>query len=124
MDRLKSKRILVVEDSPYLQDINKEILKQEGFDVSCVGNGKEALVYLRGVSDKPDLIVLDIQMPDMDGYEFRRHQLADTRIADIPVVVVTGRSLDDELADMRAGKIIAKTTSLTAFIEAVHRCCA
>ena len=123
MEKVKNKRLLVVEDSPYLQELNKEILEREGFDVSCVADGKEALDYLRGADSKPNLIVLDITMPDMDGYEFRRKQLADELIADIPVVVVTGRSLDDELVDMRVQGVIPKTSGLDTFIEAVHRWC-
>jgi len=124
MEKQKNKKLLVVEDSMYLQELNKEILEREGFEVSCVSDGKEALEYLRTTSSRPDLIVLDIQMPDMDGYEFRRTQLADGEIADIPVVVVTGRSLDDELVDMRAKGVIPKTSGLNTFIEAVHRWCA
>ena len=68
-----------------------QLLSLEGFQTAAVANGQEALDYLRQ-ENAPNLILLDLMMPVMDGWEFRRRQRADPGIADIPVVVLSALS--------------------------------
>lgn len=89
MEQNRKNTLLVVEDSPDLQYLTKELFEAEGYEVYCASNGQEALDFLRTTPVKLDLILLDLMMPVMDGYQFRKEQMADTKIADIPVVVVT-----------------------------------
>ena len=79
--------ILVVEDSPTQAEQLKYILEKRGFKVSIASNGKEALASLR--SHKPDIVITDIVMPEMNGYELCRQTRKDLDLHDMPVVLVT-----------------------------------
>lgn len=71
------KRILVVEDNCLTSGAIKMVLEWEGYQVDCATNGLEALNYLRRSNDKPDLILLDVMMPILDGHQFREEQKRD-----------------------------------------------
>lgn len=83
------KHILVVEDSPDLQLLLTQLLSGEGYTISKAFNGQEALQFLRNTTDLPCLILLDIMMPVMDGFEFCLERAKDPRLASIPFVVMT-----------------------------------
>ena len=80
-------RILVVEDEPDLRQVLATVLEMEGAEVLTAANGLEALKL--ATACRPSIIVLDLMMPVMSGEDFRRAQLADETIRDIPVVVVS-----------------------------------
>jgi CheY-like chemotaxis protein len=83
--------VLVVEDDADLREMIAQLLALEGFQTMTVANGREALSYLRNLHSgaAPDVILLDLMMPEMDGWEFRRHQQADPQLAKVPVIVLT-----------------------------------
>ncbi len=81
------KRILVVDDEPDFAAIVQGNLEKEGFEVEIAYNGVEGLEKVR--SNPPDAIVLDVMMPEMDGYKVCRELKADEKYADIPVVLLT-----------------------------------
>jgi CheY-like chemotaxis protein len=78
--------ILVVEDSEDTRDALRVLLQLEGYRVETAENGQDGLEKLRA-GFRPWLILLDLMMPVMDGAQFRREQLADPQLAEIPVVV-------------------------------------
>src|SRR5262249_33610647 len=81
-------RILLLEDDPDVLESMAQILRDAGYSVEACRNGRDALSAL---GERPaDLIVLDLMMPVMDGWEFRAAQRADRAISHIPVVVITG----------------------------------
>src|SRR6185436_19724926 len=80
--------VLVVEDDEGLRDMMAQLLTLEGFQTATVANGQEALAYLH-TSSRPEVILLDLMMPVMDGWEFRRHQQADPDLAGVPVIVLS-----------------------------------
>jgi CheY-like chemotaxis protein len=80
--------VLLVEDDPDLREMTALLLEDEGYQVCAVGNGLEALNQLLD-GPLPGLILLDLLMPVMNGWEFRAHQQRDPRLAPIPVVVIT-----------------------------------
>jgi len=82
-------RILVVEDEEVLRDALEPLLEEEGYEVSVAENGREALSRLHTES-LPDIIVLDLKMPVMNGWEFRTIQKDDPKLGRIPVVAVSG----------------------------------
>lgn len=96
----KSKRrILVVEDSPDLRALLHLYLQGEDVESILASNGAEALEILNQSSKeaRPSVILLDLMMPVMDGFEFRTEQLKNPAIAQIPVVIMTaGRELETE----------------------------
>jgi two-component system chemotaxis response regulator CheY len=81
--------ILVVEDQEDEREALRALLEEEGYRVACVEDGAKALDYLRA-HEAPALILLDLMMPTMDGYEFRTRQLGDPALATIPVVAFSG----------------------------------
>ena len=93
-----SKRLLVVDDDPGLLRAVAETLRAEGYEVRTARRGAEALVSIAG--SLPDLIISDIRMPGMDGYELVRHLRSSPRTKLIPVVFLT---VKDETADRIAG---------------------
>ena len=84
-----TKSILVVEDDDCIRDTMKEILESEGFDVHSSENGKKALEFLSEVPDLPGVILLDLMMPVMDGFQFCENKKSDLRLSSIPVVVMS-----------------------------------
>ena len=90
--------ILVVDDEDDLLELVRYNLAKEGFEVACVSSGEEALKAAR--KDPPDLIVLDLMLPAVDGLEVCRRLKADARTRDVPIVMLTAKS---EEADMIAG---------------------
>jgi DNA-binding response OmpR family regulator len=80
------KKILIVDDNIQLRSMLKSYLVQEGFTIDTASNGKEALFVAR--YEKPDLIILDIMMPEMDGYEFMRLY---SRESSTPVILLTAK---------------------------------
>jgi CheY-like chemotaxis protein len=80
--------VLIVEDDDGAREALSDCLEMEGFSVVSARNGKEALEYLHR-SPAPKIILLDLFMPVMTGWEFRAAQKSDSAISDIPVVVVT-----------------------------------
>ena len=86
-----SKTIMVVDDEKRLVSLVQSYLTQEGYRVVSAYDGKEALSVAR--REKPDLIVLDVMMPEMDGYEFMRRHRADSNT---PIILLTARVDDEE----------------------------
>jgi CheY-like chemotaxis protein len=83
--------VLIVEDEVTTRDALIELLGKEGREIVAVGNGQEAMERLAN-SPRPRLILLDLMMPRMDGWEFLRRQSADPLIANIPTIVLSGSS--------------------------------
>ena len=92
--------VLIVEDDEDLREMMAQLLTLEGYDSATVSNGREALDYLHHCST-PHVILLDLMMPVMDGWEFRRQQEADPALAPVPVIVLSA------LDQARAAKIHA-----------------
>ena len=81
------KSILVVDDEPVVTEISKRRLEEHGYEVHTAGNGNEAFLCLK--SKIPDLILLDVQMPEMNGYTFIIEKVKIPEYTNIPVVVLT-----------------------------------
>ena len=83
------KTVLIVEDEAVTRDILVELLRQDGRNIVTASNGHEALERLTEIP-RPCLIVLDLMMPRMNGFEFLRRQSTDSSIANIPTIVLSG----------------------------------
>jgi len=117
-----AKKILVVDDKLELRTLLKSYLAQEGFDVVTANDGQEALFVAR--HEKPNLIILDLMMPEMGGYEFMRSY---NREADTPVVILTAKIDENDKVlglELGADDYVTKPFSpreLTARVRAVLR---
>jgi len=115
---------MVVEDDDDIRADLTAILRAKGFAVAEAANGREALTQLRdGVH--PSLVLLDLMMPIMNGWELRAAMREDPVLRAIPVVVVTGagRLGAKELAALEAATVLAKPFELQQLIELVARYC-
>jgi CheY-like chemotaxis protein len=111
--------IIVVDDDTDLRETLGELLCEEGYDARLFENGRTALEFLRG-GERPRLILLDLMMPEMNGWQFREEQLRDVALRDIPVVVMTA-SRGFEASPIVAQEILYKPIGLGELIEAVER---
>jgi CheY-like chemotaxis protein len=112
--------ILVIEDDTEVRGCVSMMLHSEGFTVEAAADGAEALAYLR-THAPPNLILLDLTMRGMDGLEFRRQQLADPRIAKIPVIVLSGRKDGAKQArELAAVDFLTKPVNLEELIHVVQ----
>ncbi len=87
-------RILLVEDSPFFRNMMKNYLEASGYEVEVATNGREALEIL-STNSNFDVIITDIEMPEMDGFELLKALKSDERYKDIPVIVVTALAGED-----------------------------
>lgn len=117
-----SKKVMVIEDCPDIRSLMKIALELEGHEVISASNGQEALEVLDTFSAPPDLILLDLMMPVMNGFEFRKKQLQDPRIAGIPVIILTADSNYAKNPDpVCAAGYIKKPMDLEVLLDTVSR---
>ncbi|MEN9361142.1 MAG: hypothetical protein RL095_2677 [Verrucomicrobiota bacterium] len=88
-EKLEGMRILIVDDQPLSVKLLETLLSSKGFVCSCVNNGPAALAHLEKIT--PDLVLLDVMMPGMSGFEVAESMRADPRFVDIPIIFVTAR---------------------------------
>jgi CheY-like chemotaxis protein len=115
------KIILVIDDSIDGQNLLRVVLEAKGYKTYTAPNGSEALVLLSELTVLPDLILLDAQMPVMDGYGFRARQRLIPRLKHIPVVVMSG----DEDLSMSVNMdhpehIVIKPINIKKLVESIH----
>ena len=119
----KLKTILCVEDEPEMIDLMRLILGRRGFEVKGAAGGLEGLRIMR--EELPDLVLLDLMMPDMDGWEVYQQMKADERTKNIPVIVVTAKAQSiDKVLGLHIAKVddyIAKPFSPQDLMNSVER---
>jgi CheY-like chemotaxis protein len=116
-----NKKILVVEDDRTTRDAVALVLRDEGYSVTEASNGQEALLHLRNTLP-PDLILLDLMMPVMNGWEFRKQQTEDPALQAIPVVVVSAdANIPQKTAALGAREYLTKPVDPEKLLEAVQR---
>ena len=114
-----ARRILVVEDDPAIQHLLGEILGDEGYEVRLASDGQSAIEALHAWT--PDLILLDVMMPGMDGPTFRRNQLELENGAAIPVVILTARRDAEETArNLDAAAIVLKPFEIDDLVGSIE----
>jgi DNA-binding response OmpR family regulator len=100
----QAKRVVCIEDEPEMIDLVRLILGRKGFEVIGANGGVEGLEAVR--REKPDLVLLDLMMPDMDGWEVYQQVKADPELKDIPVVVVTAKAQSiDKVLGLHIAKV-------------------
>lgn len=113
--------VLVVDDDPNLLRVMSKLLEFEGFVPVQAANGQEALDYLRG-GGSASVILLDLRMPVMDGWAFRKAQRAEPALAGIPVVVISGIE-GQHVDELGAAAAFNKPVSFPDVVDAVRRLC-
>lgn len=123
MDADSIKRVVCVEDEPEMIDLIRLILSRKGFEVIGANGGRMGLDVIR--EEKPDLILLDLMMPDMDGWEVYQQIKADEDIRDTPVIVVTAKAQSiDKVLGLHIAKVddyISKPFSPQELLDSVDQ---
>ena len=116
--------VLIVDDDRAILDGVGEFLREEGFRVVTAANGSEALGHLRAGLGA-DVILLDLMMPVMDGWDFRTAQLADPKLRDIPVVAISASGFARSTigAQLKAYDVFPKPLELNRFLETLKTLC-
>ncbi len=91
---ISGRKILVIDDEPGIIEIVEVNLEGDGFEVISASNGKEGLEKIR--NEKPELVVLDVMMPEMDGWEVLRRVELDPDTAGLPVIMLTAKAADED----------------------------
>ncbi|HUV89901.1 MAG TPA: response regulator [Anaerolineae bacterium] len=100
----KKKVVICIEDEPEMIDLVQLILGRKGFDLVGAVGGREGLETVRRL--KPDLVLLDLMMPDMDGWEVYQQMKADEELKNIPVIVVTAKAQSiDKVLGLHIAKV-------------------
>jgi DNA-binding response OmpR family regulator len=115
-------RVLIVEDEPHIVESLSFVLRREGFSVSAVLDGEAALDSLR--HDPPDLVILDVMIPRLNGFEVLKHAKSDPALKAIPVIILTakGQLQDRRLAEeIGSDGFMTKPFSNRDIVEQVRR---
>ena len=120
--QLRDRRVLVVDDSRLNQQVAREILQNAGLQVQLAGSGRDALQLL--ATEPVDVVLLDIQMPDMDGFELSAALRAKPQFAQLPLVAMTahnGREFQDKFKSAGINDQISKPVDPEQMLQVLHR---
>ena len=119
-----SQQILIVEDDAALLEALGQVLIDEGYDLLSARDGLEAVNYLKK-GNRPDVILLDLSMPVVNGWEFRMFQKRDPDLAQIPVILITaGGYTREEVAWLEPSALLPKPLDLPLLLSIIRRFCA
>ena len=113
--------VMIVEDDPDTREMLERFLELEGFEVRTAANGQLALEHSR--RSALSVILLDLMMPVMNGWQFREAQASDPKIAGIPVVVVTAAGSKDDIPAIQADAWLSKPVDLDRLLATIGAIC-
>lgn len=114
-----AKTVLIVDDDADIRAVLSEFLEDEGYSIATAGNGREALAYLHA-HPLTSVILLDLMMPIMNGFQFRAAQQSDPAMSSIPVVVMTARG-PLAPASMGVDDVLQKPMDLDSLLLSLSR---
>lgn len=115
------KKVLVVDDDPYILMSVEFLMKKNGYEVMVARNGSEAMGFLE--TGRPDLVLLDIMMPDVDGYSICRHIKSTPALEDIIVVFVSAKTAEADIQqgyDLGAALYVSKPFSTRDLMKKIN----
>lgn len=121
MSKSISKHILIVDDSLDQQVLLATLLESKGYTTQCTSNGEIALDLLHSTLKLPDTILLDLQMPIMDGFDFRQIQRNDPLLKNIPVIVMSGDANCAAIQARTQTEVLSKPQNIDELLEVVFR---
>jgi two-component system chemotaxis response regulator CheY len=115
-------RVLVVEDDTDIRETVAELLAEEGYEVRTATSGRDALDYLTSTHLAPDLVLLDLMMPVMDGWTFYDHLQRDARWAGLPIVVISAdANVTEKAARIKPVACLRKPVGIDELLSVVAR---
>lgn len=119
---MNCKNVLIIDDDEAVRETIGEILESRGYHPLFASDGAEAISMMERQSEPPCLILLDMMMPGMNGWQFLDFQRADPKFANVPVIVCSAYS--ETAKSVSNATILAKPIELTSLVQAVHAFCA
>ena len=124
MSTMPNHTVLVVDDNDDIRMALQELLESEGYATAAAENGEAALSWLHGEEARPCMILLDYNMPVMDGPTFRKRQQADAALAEIPVILYSGADdIRRRAHALDVMHVFQKPLNLNTLVELVRRYC-
>lgn len=120
-DKKDKNKVLLVDDDKQILRSLRVYLELENYDVNTASNGQEALDSIK--EHKPDILVLDVMMPEMDGFEVLEKIKADEKLNDIPVIMLTAKGQDVDVLEgyrMGASSYMTKPFNLNELVENIE----
>jgi CheY-like chemotaxis protein len=115
--------VLLIDDESDIRDSLSDVLTEEGYLVATACNGLEGLEKLK-TDCTPSVILLDLMMPVMDGWQFRAKQLSEPELAQLPVIILSAvAEIRRHAAEMKAAGFLVKPFMLDRLLSAVQRYC-
>lgn len=128
MALVSGKNILIIDDAVDTQELLRLSLESRGHKVECRSNGADALTFLENESQLPDIILVDLRMPVMDGFGFLKLKRDNPRLKDIPIVVMSadgdGKSIRGRIKppdDSKSPDILLKPLNMKSVIGAIEK---
>ncbi len=114
--------VLIVEDDPEVRESLRRLLSDEGYEVTTAAEGQEGLERLHA-QPQPCCVVLDLMLPNMDGFEFRVRQMGDPEVAAIPVIVLSaGGDVERKVAHLGVAASLTKPPDFDRLLDCVAGC--
>jgi CheY-like chemotaxis protein len=113
--------VLVVDDDADVRELLDMFLATSGYSITSASNGAEALTRMR--EQRPCLVLLDLMMPVMNGWQFREKQLEDPKLSDVPVVCISAAYHPSEVSQRLGIPCLQKPIDLEKLLSVVHECC-
>jgi CheY-like chemotaxis protein len=115
-------KVLIVDDDASIRGLLAEVVRREGRTPVLAASGLEGYASLTALGPKISMVLLDLSMPEMDGFAFRDLQLEDPDLSEIPTIVLTGHALTaDQLSFMRATAVLLKPAPLAEIRAAIRQ---
>jgi two-component system, chemotaxis family, chemotaxis protein CheY len=120
--KMAAKTVLLVDDDQAILEMMRDVLEIEGYRVAVAKNGQDAITQLRTLDDKPSLIVLDLMMPILNGWEFLDFQRSQTQFSKIPIVICS--AYFESAKSIKPSAVVPKPVQLEPLLSAVKLFCA
>lgn len=120
---MRAHRVLIIDDDEDIRETLIEVIKDRGYQAEGAIHGRDALDRLASGAERPCVILLDLMMPVMDGWQFREAQRKDPAIANIPVVVISAYRHRPSVTELDAAEYLNKPLHLNSLIEVLRRHC-
>ena len=121
--KFSTNRLVYIEDEQEMIDLVRLIMARRGFEVLGANGGRDGLALIR--ENLPDLVLLDLMMPDMDGWDVYQQMKAEENLRDIPVIVITAKAQSiDKVLGLHIAKVddyISKPFSPTELVESIEK---
>jgi CheY-like chemotaxis protein len=119
---MSCKTVLVIEDDPAVRESIQDALEIQGYEIATAADGQEAIQRLNALGTQPCVILLDMMMPGMNGWQFLDYQRNDPAYAGIPVVVCS--ALAETARSVKPAAFVPKPVELKILVQAVKAFCA